>query len=197
MVKTVRMMKARHNPFRTERVLEIRYRLLDTCWDDLFKRLEELGFRAAITGEHGTGKTTLLEDMEPRLVDRGFIPILLFQNDTTTALDESAYKPFFKEITSDHIILFDGADLLTNREWIRFAKNTRKAGGLIITSHQDELLPVLTECRTTFELLDEIVKDLLGAGSGPAKQTLQELFITHNGNIRDVLRALYDVYAGG
>ena len=60
-------MRARDNPFRTERILEIRYRPQGCSWDDLLRRLAGMDYRAAIVGPEGSGKTTLLEDLEPRL----------------------------------------------------------------------------------------------------------------------------------
>ena len=65
-------MRARDNPFRTDRVLAVRYRLDQGTFDGLLDRLDALGRRAAIVGPKGSGKTTLLEDLAPRLRDRGF-----------------------------------------------------------------------------------------------------------------------------
>ncbi len=65
-------MLARDNPFAVQRVLTIRYRFLDGSWGDLLERLAALGFRAALVGPHGHGKTTLLEDLGARLDGRGF-----------------------------------------------------------------------------------------------------------------------------
>jgi polynucleotide 5'-kinase involved in rRNA processing len=64
--------RARDNPFRTERVLRVRFRLPSGTWDDLLARFEALGRRAAIVGPQGSGKTTLLEDLAPRLRARGY-----------------------------------------------------------------------------------------------------------------------------
>jgi hypothetical protein len=65
-------MRARDNPFRTERMLEVRYRLEGIGWEELLRRFEKLGYRAALIGPHGSGKTTLIESLEPRLNALGF-----------------------------------------------------------------------------------------------------------------------------
>jgi hypothetical protein len=65
-------MRARDNPFSTDRVLQVRYRPQGVTWDALMARLEAFGWRAAIVGPEGSGKTTLLEDLAPRLKARGF-----------------------------------------------------------------------------------------------------------------------------
>jgi len=66
-------MRARDNPFSTDRVLRVRYRPQGVTWDALLERLEALGWRAAIVGPEGSGKTTLLEDLRPRLAERGLV----------------------------------------------------------------------------------------------------------------------------
>ncbi|MBK8000329.1 MAG: hypothetical protein IPK15_16805 [Verrucomicrobia bacterium] len=65
-------MRARDNPFSTDRVLRVRYRLRGESWDSLLSRLAALKYRGAIVGPEGAGKTTLLEDLEPHLVAKGF-----------------------------------------------------------------------------------------------------------------------------
>jgi hypothetical protein len=62
--------KARDNPFAVERVLGIHYRPQDGTWDDLLARLTALDYRAAIVGGHGTGKSTLLDDLAVWLIKR-------------------------------------------------------------------------------------------------------------------------------
>jgi hypothetical protein len=63
-------MRARDNLFSADRVLQVRYRLEGITWEELLRRLERLGYRAAIAGEEGTGKTTLLEELGARLEAR-------------------------------------------------------------------------------------------------------------------------------
>ena len=72
--------RAKDNPFRTERVHRIGFEPQSTTWPALLGRLEQLGNRAAIVGPYGSGKTTLLGDLESRLRARGFEPRMLFTN---------------------------------------------------------------------------------------------------------------------
>src|SRR5262245_15248461 len=65
-------MRARDNPFATDRVLKIRYAFENDSWDTVLARLSGLGNRAAIVGPEGSGKTTLLEDLGQRLAARGY-----------------------------------------------------------------------------------------------------------------------------
>jgi hypothetical protein len=68
---------------------------------------------------------------------------------------------------------------------------TRRAGGLVITSHRPGLLATLFECETTPELLAGIVRELAGDGVDAG-----ELHARHAGNVRNALRELYDRWAG-
>jgi ABC-type hemin transport system ATPase subunit len=70
-------MRARDNPFATVHVHRIRYRFDGLTWDQFMERLAQWNYRGAIVGPEGTGKSTLLEDLRPRLAERGFEPLAL------------------------------------------------------------------------------------------------------------------------
>jgi len=53
-------------------VLRVRYRLLDNTWPQLLERLALMRYRGAIVGPEGSGKTTLMEDLEPHLLGAGY-----------------------------------------------------------------------------------------------------------------------------
>lgn len=170
-------MRARDNPFATDRVLRVRYRLLGTTWEDLLAQLESLNFRAAIVGPEGSGKTTLLEDLEPHLRARGF-PVCHWRFDDRKRSTPPVHK--------SGVVLLDGAEVLRPWEWWWYS---RRLPRLVITAHRPGLLPTLWECRTTPALLEEIV-----AGLHPGAKT-EGLFEKHGGNLRVALRELYDRYA--
>jgi hypothetical protein len=50
-------------------------------------------------------------------------------------------------------------------------------------------------CSTSPELLESIVEEILQPCEPRPGVSLRELFEKHRGNIRDALRALYDLYA--
>src|SRR5579872_7088573 len=84
-------MRARDNPFRSEQIENLGYRLEGTTWMELLARCERLGYRCAVVGPYGSGKTTFLEELEKKLQgarfrtrlirlrtgQRRFMPILL------------------------------------------------------------------------------------------------------------------------
>jgi GTPase SAR1 family protein len=176
-------MIARCNPFRTERTDRLAYRWHGITLPQMMQRLQALNYRGAIVGPDGSGKTTLLEELETKLCRRGFPIKKYFLN------RDSVYKEP-PNSQSDEILLFDGADLLKGKQWRDFVKQNE--GGLIITSHRKGLLPTLVECSTSLRLLEEIVEDLIGRSND---FPLANLYREHKGNLRDVLRTLYDICA--
>ena len=185
-------MRARDNPFAVQRVLGVRYRLAGTTWDELMARLAWLRFRAALVGPHGSGKTTLLEDLGARLEQQGFRLRTAILHTGDRRLSAAQRRILFQNVSPSEILLLDGAEQLGRLAWHEVRMRTRAAGGLVITSHRPGLLPTLHECCTTPELLEEILRDLLGSEPGvPAT----DLFVRHRGNVREALREMYDMYA--
>ncbi|HEV3028222.1 MAG TPA: hypothetical protein VG457_11655, partial [Planctomycetota bacterium] len=147
-------MRARDNPFRSDQVLSIRYRLQSGTWNELLQRFDALGRRAAIVGREGSGKTTLLEDLAPHFRDRGESVRELRLDAEMPGFEGKYLHDFFASLTPRSMILLDGAEQLGRRAWSQFERRSRGAGGLLVTLHQPGRLPTLMETRTSPELLD-------------------------------------------
>lgn len=188
-------MWARENPFAAGRLHALQFRLPGIGWTTLEQRWIELGRRAAIVGPEGPGKTTLLEAWRRCFEAAGWRVRcwqLTRQHRHPDRLDRSN---FWSRPAAEELVLLDGAEQLPPWRWQAWLYRMRSAGGLLITSHRPGRLPTLIECRTTPELLDELVATLLG-GLSPAIQRLNRLwFRRHQGNLRLVLRAWYDLCA--
>ena len=184
-------MKARDNPFATDRVLRIRYRPQGWTWEQMLARLEAMDYRGAIVGPEGRGKTTLLEDLGERLAPRGLGVKHLRLTRERPAFERRTLREFFDGLATRDVILLDGAEQLGRRAWWRFLRSSHAARGLVITSHRTGLLPTLVQCETSVPLLRGIVHDLHPGQAGAA----EALFTRHRGNVRDALRELYDTCA--
>ena len=188
-------MKARNNPFRTDRVLRVRYRLCKEEMESLLKEFAAMGYRASIEGPEGSGKTTLMEDMEPGLRAFGFEIQKLTLNRTVGPTSPKAVSPFLSRLTAGDMVLLDGAEQMSRLSWLNFRRASKRAGGLLITSHRAGLLPALYRCAPSTDTMDWILHELLGAGAQAVRPAARTLYHEHNGNLREVLRSLYDMYA--
>jgi|KBSMisStandDraft_5_1062788.scaffolds.fasta_scaffold188386_1 hypothetical protein len=183
-------MRARDNPFRSESILRVRYRLLGIEWDQLLGRCEQLHYRAALVGPCGSGKTTLLEDLEPRLRAKGFETVWLRLNQESSLRERWSLS----KQTTGQFLLFDGAEQLSWVAWQFFKWRTRRAAGLIITTHKPGRLPTLWKCNTSAGLLSDIMAEVL---AGSRFTPPADLFRKHKGNLREALRECYDLMACG
>jgi hypothetical protein len=188
-------MRARDNPFATDRVLRVRYRPQGWTWEQLLERLAALNHRGAIVGPEGRGKTTLLEDLGGRLKERGLGVRHVRLSRERPRLDRAGWHALFHRISDRDVILFDGAEQSSRWAWWRLVRASRAAGGLVITSHRAGLLPTLVECETDVPLLRGIV-ETLHPESADDREAIRSLFTRHGGNVRDALRELYDARSG-
>lgn len=185
-------MRACDNPFATHRVLQLRFQPQGTTWNALLDRLSALDYRAAIVGPKGSGKTTLLEELAPRLAERDLIPRSLRLDAQHRRFAAGFLRELARNVHPRDILLLDGAEQLGWWGWWRFCQATRRAAGLIVTTHRPGRLPTLLECRATPDLLEQLLAKLLGDQAAVFRETAQALFNYHRGNVREVLRALYD-----
>jgi hypothetical protein len=188
-------MRAADNPFAVQKVLRIRYRFSDQTWDGLLERLAAMQFRAAIVGPHGRGKTTLLEDLAPRLEALGFRIRSVTLHTGDRRLTREQREVLFHHLSPRDLLCVDGAEQLGRIAWLALLARSQGAGGLLVTSHRPGLLPTLLECETSPELLEGIVRDLVGPKADGLQ--IEQLFARHGGNVREALREMYDVWAGG
>lgn len=188
-------MKARQNPFAAHRIDALAYRFTCAGWEELLFKLEQLNYRASIVGSYGSGKTTLLEQLGMRLEQEGWTTCRLFVNAQSPRLHVSQWKRLVDASRKDAVCLLDGADLLPAWQWGLVKLITRRAKGLIIAGHRPNGLPVLFTCQTSPDILDDVLTELAGPIDGQLRQVGHELFRRHNGNIREVFRSLYLVFA--
>lgn len=103
----------------------------------------------------------------------------------------------FARVTPQTILLIDGIERLPWSQRFRLLHSTARqgrCGGLVVTLHRPcrwTRLPVWVHTRPTLELLEIILKELGITGSLPP-DFARQLFEKHAGNLREVLREMFD-----
>lgn len=188
---------AAENPFRVSRLEMLRYRAPGFDWDAFLERIAGADYRGAIIGPHGHGKTILLRELAMRLEGRGFTPLGVFLKRGRPGLTPELFRELRRSLGPRNIVLLDGAEQLGSWTWRRFRYAVRRASGLIITTHRAGRLPTLYECRTSPELLEEILPELVPEDPFPLRDYARRLFFRHQGDFHKILLALYDFCAEG
>jgi len=175
-------MKPRENPFRSECVEGLRYRVSGVAPEALMPMLLErfagLGLRGALVGPKGHGKTTLLEAFADYLRREGYPVRVLYARVGERLAPLGA-------VLRGEIVCLNGAEALSYWGWWRFRWAARGAAGILVTAHRAGLLPTLWRCETTAELFEELVNELA------AVRDVRQVFERHGGNVREAFRELY------
>ncbi len=188
-------MTARTNPFATCHLERIPFQFPPGMgWESLLRRMEELGWCASFVGGHGTGKTTLIEQIAPHLQARGFEPVSFRLQTESSMKEKDRLAEKLREVRKPHFILLDGAEQLSTRQWLSVRAAASNAAGFLITVHRQSRLPVALELESSSKLLKALVESLTG-GVLPDGEA-ETLFHRHRGNLRECLRELYDRWAG-
>jgi hypothetical protein len=182
-------MKARENPFRSERIEGLAFRPAGFSLDGLMERLAVLGGRGAIVGAEGSGKTTLLEALASHLQERGVEVRLLRMRFE----DWNPRCGAFPGDTVGGVLLVDGLESAGHRARSLLQEMEARRDLLIISSHRPGLLPTLVELRPSQELFTELVRELVGEEDAAVLEPdLPRLFQKNRGNLRECFRELYD-----
>lgn len=190
------MLQSQRNPFRTRR---IKPGAISYLFDEhssaavLVERLQAHQWRGQIIGPHGSGKTTLLASLLPTCVEQGR-SIQRF-----TLHDRQRRLPFrwidCNGWDAKTLIVIDGYEQLGWASRIQLQLLVRKQKcGLLVTTHGRVSLPVLFRTTASIALTQEIVQQLVSSDSQIHEDDVARAFDRCDGNVREVLLALYDVY---
>ncbi len=182
---------ARNNAFTTSRVHQIRYRFQRGNMEEVLGELTRCQYRGAIVGNEGSGKTTLAEDLSKVLRARGHKTTYSVLTRASTLADYDALLSLCATLAEQDILILDGSEQLGAIRWHRLLQSTRRIRGLIVTSHRKGRLPTIFCCSTSARLFTDIVATLVPQHQY-ASRYLEDLYDSHQGNIRTALRALYD-----
>ena len=183
------MISARENPLRMECLEAIAFRFQAGNWEQHLDRLHDLDFRAAIVGQHGRGKSTLLRELSCRLPNSHLLD-LPHETSQHDAMIDSALQA----AGEGGVVLVDGIERVSWLQRTRLYRRT--SAGLVVTVHRRCRLPTWIHLKSSPELIRELVEEL-GLGADEILTASEHALAHHTGNVRDALRSMYDQIAIG
>lgn len=189
---------AKDNPFMVQRTDAIPFDFLETHFEDIgafAKHVETFNFRGAILGGHGRGKTTLLGDLKSYLYNQEIDCELVF---LPRQIDEqqTAVASLVRRGQGGAIVMVDGLERLPFFARQRLIARSKSFAGFIATTHRSGRLRTLIRCHTSSGTLTAVL-DALELNRPEIVVLAKALLSKHKGNVRLVLRDLYDQYADG
>lgn len=189
-------MKARQNPFRSDRVEAYRYGLDESGWEAVIKRLKNQGFRGLILGPHGSGKTVFMEDLRERFIRGGAppesVPLYTLQ-DGFTREDRRTIRKWVSSLSVGDIFFLDGTEWLPPLFRMLLGTRFPVGAGWVCTGHRPLAnLPVLWQTQPQPDIAVHMVETLIGRPLEPGeRQSCHDRYLEAGGNMRTFLRALY------
>ena len=181
--------------------------------DELVAQLRSEGWRGAIVGPHGSGKSSLVSALVPAIRRAGKEVLLVELHDGQRRLpvdlekrsgvfvcpDDPAAKAIDPTKTPDPfscVVIVDGYEQLSWWNRLRLRRVSRRRGlGLVVTSHARTALPLLFRTATSLGLARTIVQSLLaGRPELVTAEQLARRFESRQGDLRELLFDLYDLY---
>ena len=160
---------------------------------ELAERLRVSGWRGQIIGPHGSGKSTLLVALRPLLESAGRKVIEVSLHDGQRNLPAAFWRHC---VSADTLFVIDGYEQLGLLARLRLKLRRRRHGcGLLVTTHASVGLPELYRTPATPELARRVVEQLTTLQGGRiAEQDVASRFAAQQGNVREMLFDLYDLY---
>ncbi len=173
----------------------MRYKLsLGRNLSGLIARFEAVGRTGQIVGPHGSGKSTLLADLIQLWEETGERVVVVELHDGQRRLPICLTTLQREE--SPTLIAVDGYEQLrptAQRSLRRFCRRCQV--GLVVTSHASMGIPDLARCTPCLALAEQLVRDLLAGEEGRiTDDDVRRSFHRHDGDVREVLFEMYDLY---
>lgn len=159
----------------------------------LVEQLREQHWHGQIIGPHGSGKSTLLATLIPAIEATGKRTLLVVLHDGQRRMPIDLKRT--PELSAGTLLIVDGYEQLAR--WNRYRLKQfcrRRELGLLVTAHAAAGLPDLFQTSTAPELAQGIVEELLAGQSLVTADEVRDRFAVRQGNLREMLFDLYDLY---
>jgi hypothetical protein len=162
--------------------------------ETLLARLEASEWQGEILGRHGSGKSALLATLIPAIDRAGRTVVLIGLHDHQRQLPiDLAHDARVQKQT---VVVIDGYEQLSG--WSRRALSStrlQRGFGLVVTAHMPVGLPLLYRTTPDYDAACRLVEHLLPQGVELLSQAeLEQCYLRHAGNLREMLFELYDMY---
>mgnify|MGYP002623929485 CR=1 FL=1 len=197
-VRQPRVKSQASNPFCADRLRPgaIDYIFVDgTNITDLLHKLRESNWRGEIVGPHGTGKSTLIQTLLPKLANEEFnVRLGTFRGGAFHWASEGAATNGSTHLRE--IVVIDGFEQLSPLARWKWKWLTRwRRQGLLVTSHRSVGLPRLLTSNVNCDLARQVVQQIAGEEmAGLTADDVDAALDQADGNLRDAMFRLYDVF---
>jgi hypothetical protein len=184
------------NPFSTRYVrpgaLAFQFRRGESL-EQLAAEFAAQNWQGQIVGAHGSGKSTLLAMLLPCLEQMGRSVFKFSLHDGERRLPMRRGQR--QSLSPRSVLAIDGYEQLSSWSRFRIKRLCRQSGcGLLVTAHLDVGLPLLYRTVADLEIARRVVRRLAPAEGTIADSDVRQACQTHQGDLREALFRLYDVY---
>lgn len=176
-----------------ERIETLDYIAYEYELQEVASRLKSHGYRGAICGPAGCGKSAMLHALGDELMAHGLTPLPLCVERGREHALPSDWRRTIRKARHTDALLLDGYGLLPAwaRLWVWFA--SRRAGAVVVTARHEVRYQTLAKPKPTKHLLKQLAQRVLPASS--AEVDYAALFEQCSGNLREALRLVSEASA--
>ena len=184
---------AEMNPFRTDRVRNLGFRLPSGDVTSLFDGLRQRNWRGALVGDHGSGKTTLMNLSETYFEAAGFRVARYRLNPRERLSSLLQIRRDAAKFDSSVALLLDSFGDSWWPEWQILHPALSRVGALLACVHRpNRRIPTLVYLAPTPQLLTELIHDLVPEPPPDLIAFARGRFKVRRANVRQTWGDLFD-----